>query len=104
MLYSWGRIVAGYSAMQKANFQQATPEQAPGIIVLWVKGSAETFCRKVSGLVRFGNSMHGKLVWQIGMLFLASRLTNAAERATVVSISDDAFQINGRPTYQGRRW
>ncbi len=48
--------------------------------------------------------MHGKLVWQIGMLVLALRLANAAERATVVSISGDSFQINGRPTYQGRRW
>jgi hypothetical protein len=44
-----------------------------------------------------------RLVHIITFLILASSLT-AAERRTAVSIQNDAFHINGKPTYAGRTW
>ena len=48
--------------------------------------------------------MHGKLFSHMLWLCLAAGVASGAERKTTVSISGDSFQINGRPTYQGREW
>src|SRR5258706_15267019 len=111
MLYSLRRIVTRYSAQFKG---QTSVRGLTGKTAICNPsdhqrsrggGSRRKILPKgASFRYNLRNSMHGKLVWQIGMLVLALRLANAAERATVVSISGDSFQINGRPTYQGRRW
>jgi hypothetical protein len=54
--------------------------------------------------VTFAAQMQGTLTWQIVVLLFVLVQAGAAERKTVVSISRDAFQINGRPTYEGRVW
>jgi len=48
--------------------------------------------------------MQGTLTWQIVVLLFVVTRADAVERKTVVSIIGDAFQINGRPTYEGRVW
>lgn len=48
--------------------------------------------------------MRGKLFLQIFLLLLAIPTARGSERKTVVSISGQSFQINGRFTYPGRQW
>jgi len=38
------------------------------------------------------------------LCFAMTASVGAAERHTAVSIAGDEFQINGKPTYAGRRW
>ena len=42
-------------------------------------------------------------LFTLAALLLSAALASAAEK-TIVSISGDAFHINGRPTYAGREW